>query len=224
MRQEHERARPKRGRDSRSPLQRAADERAEASRAAWARRHPEAAAAERALRRANAKIRQQWKHKNEGTPETHEHASRRNQGALARLYKSGAINAEQLAAAVEIAAVVERIGADVSVRTASLETRVDVDRHGDGSFYERLGQVRREIAYSRWREQVRAMGPIAAVLDMVAGEPAGFTVVARRYGMHNRRAKRLLIDALDLWPALLWAARREVDEKALDQAHARLAA
>jgi hypothetical protein len=113
------------------------------------RRHPELAASERALRKGRAELLDNWKHKNEGTPETHEHASRRNQGALARLYQSGAIDAEQLAAAVEIALVHERIGSDVAVKTASLETRVDVTRIGDGGFYERLGQVRREMAYTR---------------------------------------------------------------------------
>jgi hypothetical protein len=99
---------------------------------------------ERALRKGRAQLLAAWKHKNEGTPETHEQASRRNQGALANLYKNGSIDAEQLASAVEIAMVAERIASDVAVRTASLETRVDVTRLGDGSFFERLGQVRRD--------------------------------------------------------------------------------
>lgn len=198
------------------------DERQAASRKAWAELHPAAARAERALRKGRAELLARWKHKNDGTPETHERAARRNQGALVRLYQSGAIDAEQLAAAVEIAQVVERIGADVSVKTASLETRVDVTRMGDGSFYERLGQVRREIAYTRWRSEVA--GPIAAVLDMIAGEPVGFTVVAARYRMHHRRARRLLIDSLDLWPRILGGVCKEVDETDLLRAHARLAA
>lgn len=205
--------------DPRSAVQKAIDERGETNRLAWARRHPEVAAAERALRKSHAGLNGRWKHKNEGTPETHEHASRRNQGALVRLYQTGAINAEQLASAVEIALVAERIGADVSVRTASLETRVDVTRVGDGSFYERLSQVRREIAYTRWRSQIR--GPVAAVLEMIVGEPVGFTVVARRYRMHHKRAKQLLIDALDLWPHILGLVRKDVDELDLLRAQAR---
>lgn len=224
------RARPRKGRDKRNAIERAIDERKEASRLAWARMHPEAASAERALRRSNARLAERWKHKNEGTPETHEHASRRNQGALVRLYKDGSIDAEQLAAAVEIATVAERIGGDVAVKTASLETRIDVTRCGDGGFFERLGQVRREVAYTRWRAEVplrpgsgRAV-PIAAILEMIVGEPVGFTVVARRYRMHNRRAKRLLLDALDLWPRILGGVCREIDEKELSAAHARLAA
>lgn len=98
----------------------------EKAKSGWAERHPRTAAAERAFRKERAELLDRWGHKNDGTPETHEHASRRNQGALVRLYQTGAIDADQLASAVEIATVAERIGADVAVRTASLETRVDV--------------------------------------------------------------------------------------------------
>jgi hypothetical protein len=221
------RSRPKR--DTRSSAERLHEERAEKARLAWTQRHPAAAAAERALRKARVAVGERWTHKAEGTPETHEQASRRCQGALARLYTSGAIDAEQLGAAVEIATVAERIGADVTVRTASLETRVDVTRMGDGGFHERLGQVRREVAYTRWRAGVQRLLPdsgvaVAAVLDMVVGEAIGFTVAARRYRMHNRRAKQLLIDALDLWPRALGDACKAVDGEALSAVHARLAA
>jgi len=209
-------------RDQRTPVQRAMDARANDSRANWSRLHPRAAAVERSLRKQRLTIVERWKHKNEGTPETHEQASRRNQGALVQLYKNGSIDAEQLAAAVEIAQVVERIGSDVAVKTASLETRVDVTRMGDGSFYERLGHVRREIAYTRWRCEVR--GPIAPILEMITGEPIGFTIVAKRYRMGNDRTKRLLIDALDLWPRILAGVSKEVDVTEVDAAHARLAA
>lgn len=187
----------------------------------WRMRHPKIAAAERRLRKERAELLTNWKHKNEGTPETHELASRRNQGALAALYKNGSIDGEQLASAVEIALVAERIGADVAVRTSSVETRVDVTRLGDGSFFERLSQVRREQAYTRWRAQLRQPAP---VLDMLVGEPVGFTIVAARYRMHNRKAKQMLIDALDLWPQILGAVCKEIDEKDLAAAHRRLAA
>jgi hypothetical protein len=187
----------------------------------WRARHPRIAAAERSLRKGRAELLVNWKHKNEGTAETHEQASRRNQGALAALYKKGAIDGEQLASAVEIALVAERIASDVAVRTASLETRVDVTRLGDGSFFERLSQVRREQAYTRWRAQLRQPAP---VLDMLVGEPIGYTIVAKRYRMGNERAKRLLIDALDLWPQILGAVCKEIDERDLAAAHRRLAA
>jgi hypothetical protein len=59
---------------------------------------------------------------------------------------------------------------------------------------------------------------------MLVGEPVGFTIVAARYRMHNRKAKQLLIDALDLWPEILGAVCKEIDEKDLAAAHRRLAA
>lgn len=212
--------RPKR--DRRPELLRAFETRAEANRLDWARRHPKAAAAERNLRKERVSLLERWKHKREGTPETHEYVSRQ-EGALARLFRSGAIDREQLAAAVEIALVAERIGADVAVRTASLETRIDMTRTGDGTFFEKLGQVRREAAYTRWRSEVQ--GPIGAVLDMICGagrggEPIGFTIVAKRYRIHNRKAKRLLVDALNLWPRILGEVCKEVDAATLAAAHA----
>ncbi|WP_235530332.1 hypothetical protein [Sphingomonas sp. Leaf62] len=201
-----------------SDIDRAIAARAEEHRLDWARRHPDAAKAERAFRKGRAEMADRWDHKREGTIETHERASRTHQGALARLWHSGAIDADQLAAAVEIAIVAERIGADVAVRTASLETRIDSGRRGDGAFYEALSRVRHEVAYTRWRAAID--GPIGAVLDMVVGETVGFTVVAKRYRMHNRRAKKLLIDALDLWPRVLGQVCKEIDRAAVDQAHA----
>ena len=45
-------------------------------------------------------LRERWSHK-QGTPETLEQASRTQQGALARLYRTGALDANQLAAAEE---------------------------------------------------------------------------------------------------------------------------
>lgn len=186
-------------------------------------RHPGAARAERALRKQRALVHERFDNKREGTPETHEAARRRSQGALARLYASGAIDADQLAAAVEIAGVAERIQADVSIKTASLETRIDAGRLRDDKLYERLRHVRHEYAYHDWRREVAGLGPIGAVLDMLVGEPDGFTVVARRYRMHNRRAKALLLAALSAWPEHLRSAYRMVSQEQLDAAHARLA-
>lgn len=188
--------------------------RGEANRRRWAERHPEAARAERAFRKQRAESLKRWDHKHHGTPETHEHASRRNQGALSQLCKNGTIDHHQLAAAVQIAETAERIGADVAVRTASLETRVDSMGRREAEFFERLGQVRREVAYTRWRAEI-GPGSLRPVMEMIAGdgsgEAIGFTIVARRHRMHNRRAKRLLIEALDLWIRLLGQVYKEVD-------------
>lgn len=212
--------------------QKALQGRAHAKHLEWAKRHPEAAAAERKLRKSRVAMLERWGHKNDGTPQTHEHfaQAQRREGALARLYRTGAINAEQLGAAVEIQATAERIGADVAVRTASLETRVDVTRHGDGSFHESLVWVRREVAYTQWRcavQQLLRPGAISAVLEMIIGDAPGsdpipFTTVARRYRIHNSGAKQLLIDALDLWPRILGQVCKEIDREALDAVHARI--
>lgn len=210
------------------------------ARTAWAKRHPDAARAERGFRKDRAQTLAAFAHKNQGTPETHAHTSRRKQGALARLHKSGAIDREQVEYAAEIAAVVRRITADVRLATASYETRVDDGDRSETRMIETIGQVRREVAYTRWRATVADPafgGPIAAVLEMIVGEgcadgggtdggaadgATGFTVVARRYGMHNRRAKRLLIDALNLWPRILYEVRRDIDEQSLTAVQAEL--
>lgn len=186
-------------------------------RSAWARRHPERAAQERALRLARRDLIEQCPATCAATPETRAHAKAKRQGALARLYASGAISIEQLGAALEIAAVVERIGSDVTVRTVSLETRVDQSMRGDGGFFEALGQVRREVAYRHWRAGLPVLlhgAPVAAVLDLIV-EDVGVTIVARRYRMHVRRVRKILSDALDAWDGHLWAAVKEVDEATL---------
>jgi hypothetical protein len=183
----------------------------------WAERHPAKAAEEQAFRRERRTIRKDWSHKVNGTPETHFRASQVRQGALARLYESGAIDIEQLSASQEIAAVHRRIGAEVTVRTVSLETRVDASRTADGTFFERLGAVRAEVAYTRWRAALP--GPAAPILDMIAGD-LGYSRAARIYCMDQRRAKRLLIQSLDLWQAMARAARDEVDEATLAAAQA----
>lgn len=162
-------------------------------------------------------LREDWSHK-QGTPETHADVGRRREGSLAKLYMTGAIDAEQLASAAEIAATAERIGADVAVKTASLETRVDGGGRGDGSFFEHLAHVRREIAYKRWQKALG--GPVPAVLAMITGEAIGYSVAAKRYGMSARRARALLIDALDLWPWVLGRVVREVDAAELAAAQA----
>ena len=187
----------------------------------WARRHPAAARAERALRKGRIERDKAWDHKREGTSATHAEATQPRLGALARLHGQGAIDDDQLAWAHEIALVAERIGADVAVKTASLETRIDASRHGDGGFHERLGQVRREVAYGDWRASLgNNSGP---VLEMIVGDAFGYSVIAKRYHMHNRRAKAMLIDALDRWPAFYIDACKSIDKAALERAHARLA-
>lgn len=183
---------------------------------AWARRHPERAAAERALRKQRAQLLDRWSHKGQGTPETHEHHNNPRPGSIARLYQSGAIDDDQLAWSAEIRTSYERIGADVSVRTASLESRIDNVRHGH-AFYEALGTVRREVAYSDWRA---ALGPDAAVVLDIIVHDVGLASAARIHRMHARRIRPLLLRALDLWPVYHLAAYKQVDEATLAAAQA----
>jgi hypothetical protein len=200
-------------------LERVKREAEEAARARWAELHPEQAKAERRLRKERAQLLDRWDHKRNGTPETHERASRRRQGAMARLYQAGGIDRFQLAASDEIRQAAERIGADVALRTMSMETRVDRTFMGDANFFESLRRVWDEMAYTRWRG--RARGPIGALLEMIV-EDTGVTIAARRYRMSNRTAKALLTDALDLWPKIHGDVRKEVDEGDLIAAHAGL--
>ena len=187
-------------------------------RSAWAVRHPRQAAQERGFRKERAELLADFSHKRNGTPETHHHASRAQQGAVARLYASGRLAIEEVSWAQEIRAVAERIGADVAICTASLETRVDVSRHGD-AFFEALGAVRAEIAYSHWRAKLG--GRAALPLDIIVGDLA-LTEAARRYRMSTRRAGAVLEDALRLWGCMIREACREISAADLAAAQAGL--
>lgn len=174
---------------------------------------------QRALRKARAQTLERWHHKNAGTPETHEAHRRQRPGAIARLHASGYLDDDEKAYAEQIAAIVARIMADVTVRTASLETRIDGSRHGD-AFFEALGAVWNEMAYSRWRT---AIGPADAklVLDIIVRD-VGVARAAALHGMHVRRARRMLTDALALWAQTHRRVRDEVTPADLAAAHAGL--
>lgn len=187
----------------------------------WAQQHPGVAAAERGLRLERAAIAEKWDHKREGTPETHEHFARRREGAMRRLYLSEAITEDQLGAAIEIAEVFEQLGRDVTIRTTSIETRIDAGRrHGD-EFFEQLKQVRLEVTYSAWRLEAGAMiGPLLAV---IAGDE-GYVAVAARHGMGRAKLLARLQLALDRWIKLREHVKRVIHRSDLDAAAAGLAA
>lgn len=174
---------------------------------------------QRALRKARAQTLERWHHKNAGTPETHEAHRRQRPGAIVRLHASGYLDDDELAYAEQIATIAHRIMADVTVRTASLETRIDGSRHGD-AFFEALGAVWNEMAYSRWRT---AIGPGNAklVLDIIVRD-VGVARAAALHGMHVRRARRMLTDALSLWAQTHRRVRDEVTPADLAAAHAGL--
>lgn len=153
-------------------------------------------------------MRERWSHKAQGTPETHEHAdqAQRRPGSLARLVATGTIDIDQLAAADEIANAYRLITAGVAVRTASLEARVDGGSHGRAEA-QALGIVYADFAYSWWRD---AVGGCAEALLAVIVHDHGLTIVAHRYGLTMPRARRMLIDALDLW----WVGRGRTKQAA----------
>ena len=181
----------------------------------YARRHPERAREERGFRQAQTRLAKLGTHR-EATPETIAKARRVQQGALARLCASGSIDADQLAWSCEIRMVHERLGADVRIGTVSLETRVDQSRHGDGSFFEKLGAVRAEVGYTRWRAALPAPGLVLAVIV----EDLGCNAAAARFSQDKRTVRKLLVDALDAWPRFQRDACDEVDEATLLAAQA----
>ncbi|MDE8654791.1 hypothetical protein [Novosphingobium album (ex Liu et al. 2023)] len=192
--------------------------RRETARKNWAARHPDKARQERELRRHNREVRDGFGHKVHGTPETCAKAARTRQGALARLYQAGDISIDQLAAAADIAAVHAKVTRDVAIGTVSLETRVDACRRNDALFFERLGAVRAEVAYSNWR---RALPEPLPVLAMVIDDVSCSTA-ASHFGMHKRRAKAILTQALDDWFDRLDQACREIDDVSVTIAHLRI--
>ncbi|NJC33879.1 hypothetical protein GGR88_001353 [Sphingomonas jejuensis] len=141
--------------------------------------------------------REAWSHKAQGTPETHAHAEAeaRRDGALARLHVTGAIDAHQLAAAAEIALAHQALTADVAVRTAKLEPR-STGGGPDAASAERIAAVIRDRAYSDWRA---AVAPHAAMLLTIIVDDIGVTIAARRSRMSNRRARAILVSALNRW-------------------------
>lgn len=189
----------------------------------WCARHPDHAAELRALRLVQRESDHRWR-KGQGTAATHEQAQRSRRGALARLYETGAIDAEQLGWSQEIAEAAERVIADVAVRTVSYGSKIDHCGRSDSAFFEALGAVRREVAYTRWRAAIAHLAggrAVAPILSMIL-EDVGVTIAARDAGMHVRRARRVLGEALDLWPEMLGSAMREVDEATLLAAQAGL--
>lgn len=182
----------------------------------WAQRHPRQARDEEQLQRYNARTRKDWGHNASGTPETHAKAAVTRQGAVARLFEAGDIDAVQLSAAVSIAATHARITGDVTVSTVSLETRVDQSGRGDARIVEKLGSVRAEVAYSHWR---RSLGHPSLVFSIVI-EDVGISVAAKHFGMRNARAKKILIDALNHWEQCSILARKTIDDATLAAAQA----
>lgn len=187
---------------------------------AWARRHPARALAEQQLRRQQRAIRKGFG-RNEaaaGTPETRFHASHTQQGALARMFMAGHIDADQLASSAEIAAIGERIASDVRIRTVSLETRVDTSGMFGERVFETLAAVRHEQAYGTWRATLPNPGVVLAMIV----DDLGVRAAAQRWRMRDAKARRLLIEALDAWPGHIAHAVRTIEDAEVAAAQAGL--
>lgn len=194
------------------------DDRRRAISAKYRQRHTARADEERAMRRQQSKLHQRWGHKRGGTPETLEKASQVQQGALARMFMAGHISTDELAWACEIRVVAERIGADVAIGTVSLETRVDQSRSGQAPFFERLGAVRAEVAYTHWRA---SLAKPQAVLAMIVDDMP-VSLAGRRFHMRTATARRILSTALQSWPDFQRDACDSLDEADLLAMHAGL--
>ncbi len=166
---------------------------------------------------------ERWRHKAEGTPETHEKIAavpdRQRQSPLHRMERLGKISAEERAAAEQIAGVIERIGRAAAIRSVSLETRVDHAGSGRDHLVESLARVRLEVAYRAWRDAIPE--PKAMVLDMVTSNRS-FVEQAHKYGLQWRTARKRLMTALRLWPGMMAAARREVGRDDVDEIYRRI--
>lgn len=142
-------------------------------------------------------LREDWSHKANATPETLEHAAATagREGALLRLVRTGAIDAHQLAAAEKIAEAFAAITAEVTVRTAKWGDR---NPGGGPNAAEAvpIAAVIQQRTYQRWREETGAHAPM--VLAIVVDDMA-VTAAARRWRLSNRRARSILITALDRW-------------------------
>ncbi len=143
----------------------------------------------------------------------------RQQSALALVHERGAISAAQYEAAGQIARVAESIARAVSLRGSRLEPRVDFGGSGRDMLTERLGLVRLEMTYTRWRELLPM--PRRMVIDMVIGD-RDLVGTARVHNVPWREARRRLLAALDLWLELREAVWREIDAEAAGRAYRRL--
>jgi hypothetical protein len=216
-----------RGKAQTSSLQQSIDRKRRSINELYATLHPDRAARERELRKRQAAAANDYGHKRNGTVETHAKAGKVRQGALARLHLSGAISTDQFGWALEIAAEHERIDAEVTVRSASIETRVDVSRNGDSAFYESLGRVRRSVAYTRWRAALPGLlkerTGAQHLLEMVVDD-LGLTWAAKRLRMSVRKTRGALVEALELWPTLLGEVKDDVGKREWLDVYAKLAA
>jgi hypothetical protein len=144
----------------------------------------------------------------------------RQASSLARMLNDSQLTEDQYGAALRIADVAESIGRAVSVRSASLEARVDNSGSARDIIVEHLMQVRIQVVYTRWRNLIPI--PRRMILDMIVTDRA-LKATARAYRFGWPKAKRMLINSLDLWLELEERVARDVDDRDVEAIYNRLA-
>ena len=142
------------------------------------------------------------------------------ESALRGMRDKGQITEDQWAAAIELAEVGEVYRRAVSPGCASMEARVDRSRGlGGEELIERMGAVRMQMAYTRWRELLPM--PRQLVLDMIHQDQHLFRI-ARGYNKGWPLARKWLIAALDRWPDIKARVWREVGDREVEAVYWRL--
>lgn len=147
---------------------------------------------------------------------------RRLQSSLATLRDNNQLTNDQLCAAQQIAAVVESIRRNVSVRSSSIEARVDCAGSAHDALIEHVRQVQLERTFRLWHTRLWHLARPMLAEMIVADHQLKET--ARRHGFGWPRALRLLGEALDRWNDIMQRVTKEIDDRDVQAAHRRLAA
>lgn len=144
----------------------------------------------------------------------------RSTSSLLRLCARGVINADQLAAAQEIAIEALRIQGEVGYGTSSADARVDCSGSGHTYGDEHLHRVCLERAYTEWRCSLKQ--PRGMVLDMLT-EDHRLAAIAARYGRNWKRAMETLREALNVWPQYKREAFQGITQEDVDRVNRKVA-
>ena len=144
----------------------------------------------------------------------------RSTSSLLRLCARGVIDAEQLAAAQEIADEARRIGTEVGYASGSVEARVDCGSSGKTYGAEHLHRVCLERAYTAWRNDLKQ--PRGMVLAMVTQDNK-LAAIAAHYGRNWVSAIKTLKAALNVWPQYKRDAFNGITQDDLDDAEQKAA-
>jgi hypothetical protein len=149
------------------------------------------------------------------------HKRRQSRSALEYMRGQGSLTDEQFYSAQQIAQIAEQIERSVGVSCASLEARVDCSGSARNAVNESLYRVRAEGAYTEWRAKLPL--PRRMFIDMVTLD-AGLSRIAAEHNMGWPRARKMLLKALDEWPAIFEKYAKTIGQDELDRQHARLRA